>query len=73
MLQSTNKRDRDACLTSVVCGPPYIKRNIDELERVLRRATKFILKSDDPYDIHLKKLNRVVREEKITDLCGFLT
>lgn len=59
--------------TVLWCGPPYIKRNIDELEREQRRATKFILKSDDPYDIHLKKLNRVVREEKITDLCDFLT
>ena len=29
---------------------PYTKRNIDKLERVQRRATKFILKSDDPYD-----------------------
>ena len=36
---------------------PYTKRNTDKLERVQRIATKFILKTDDPYDIHLKKLN----------------
>ena len=36
---------------------PYTKRNTDKLERVQRRATKFILKSDDPYDIRLMKLN----------------
>ena len=36
---------------------PYTKRNTDKLERVQRRATKLILKSDNPYDIRLKKLN----------------
>ena len=44
----------DYCL---VVWSPYTKRNIDKLERVKRRVTKLILKSDDPYDICLKKLN----------------
>ena len=42
----------------------YTKRNTDKLERVQRRATKLILKSDDPYDIHLKKLNRMSLEKR---------
>ena len=49
---------------------PYTKRNIDKLERVQRRATKFILKSDDPYDIRLKKLNLMSLEKRrsLTDV-----
>ena len=38
-----------------VVWSPYTKRNTDKLERVQRRATKLILKSDDPYDTRLKK------------------
>ena len=34
-----------------VLWSPYTKRNTDKLERVQRRATKFILKIYDPYDI----------------------
>ena len=40
-----------------VVRSPYTKRNTDKLERVQRRATKLISKSDDPYDIRWKKLN----------------
>ena len=40
-----------------VVWSPYTKRNTDKLERIQRRATKLIFKSDDPYDIRLKKLN----------------
>ena len=29
---------------------PLTNRNIDKLERIQRRATKFILKSNEPYD-----------------------
>ena len=50
---------------------PYTKRNTDKLaERVQRRATKFILKSDDPYDIRLKKLNLMSLEKRrsLTDV-----
>jgi len=53
-----------------VVWSPYTKRNIDKLERVQRRATKFILKSDDPYDIRLKKLNLMSLEKRrsLTDV-----
>ena len=47
-----------------VVWSPYTKRNTDKLERVQRRATKFILKSDDPYDIRLKKLNLMSLEKR---------
>ena len=48
----------------------YTKRNTDKLERVQRRATKFILKSDDPYDIRMKKLNPMSLEMRrsLTDV-----
>ena len=53
-----------------VVWSPYTKRNIDKLERVQRRATKFSLKSDDPYDIRLKKLNLMSLEKRrsLTDV-----
>ena len=40
------------------------------LERVQKRATKFILKSDDPHDICLKKLNFMSLEKRglLTDV-----
>ena len=47
-----------------VVWSPYTKRNTDKLERVQRRATKLILKSDDPYDIRLKKLNLMSLEKR---------
>ena len=47
-----------------VVWSPYTKRNIDKLERVQRRATRFILKSDDSYDIRLKKLNLMSLEKR---------
>ena len=40
------------------------KRNTDKLERVQRKATKLILKSDDPYDIRLKKLHLTSLEKR---------
>ena len=54
--------------TAQWCGPH--KRNIDNLERVERRETKFILKGDDPYDIRLKKLNLLSLEKRrsLTDV-----
>ena len=36
---------------------PYTKRNIDKLEAVQRRATRWITRSDDDYDTRLSKLN----------------
>ena len=49
---------------SSVVWSPYTKRNTDKLERVQRRATKFILKSEDPYDILSKKLNLILLEKR---------
>ena len=53
-----------------VVWSPYTKRNIDKLEKVQRRATKFILKSDGPYVIRLKKLNLMSLEKRrsLTDV-----
>ena len=53
-----------------VVWSPYTKRNIDKLERVQRRATKFISKRDDPYDIRLMKLNLLSLEKRrsLTDV-----
>jgi hypothetical protein len=36
---------------------PYTNRNIDKLEAVQRRATRWITKSDDEYDTRLSKFN----------------
>ena len=48
---------------------PHTKRNIDKLEAVQRRATRWITKSDDDYDTRLSKLKllslfnrRIIRE-----------
>ena len=49
---------------SSVVWSPYTKINTDKLERVQRRATKFILKSEDPYDILSKKLNLISLEKR---------
>ena len=35
---------------------PHTKRNIDKLEAVQRRATRWITKTDDDYDTRLSKL-----------------
>ena len=35
---------------------PHTKRNIDKLEAVQRRATRWITRSDDDYDTRLSKL-----------------
>ena len=35
---------------------PHTKRNVDKLEAVQRRATRWITKSDDDYDTRLSKL-----------------
>ena len=35
---------------------PHTKRNIDKLESVQRRATRWITKSDDDYNLRLSKL-----------------
>ena len=40
-----------------VVWSPYTKRNIKKIEGVQRRATKYILKTEDDYDTRLRKLN----------------
>ena len=54
----------------LVVWSPYTERNIDRLKRVQRKATKFILKSDDPYDICLKRLNLMSLQKRrlLTDV-----
>lgn len=39
---------------------PFIKKNVNKLERIQRRATRFISKSHEPYDVRLSKLNVAV-------------
>ena len=36
---------------------PFIARNITKLERMQRRATKFILKTEDDYEVRISELN----------------
>ena len=40
-----------------VVWSPYTARNVDKLERIQRRATKFILKTDVEYDTRIERLN----------------
>ena len=39
-----------------VVWSPFTARNITNLERVQRRATKFILKTEDDYEVRISKL-----------------
>ena len=43
---------------------PFTKRNVNKLERIQRRATRFILKSNEPYDDRLHKLNLLTLEQR---------
>ena len=43
---------------------PFTKRNVNKLERIQRRATRFILKSNEPYDVRLHKLNLLTLEQR---------
>ena len=40
-----------------VVWSPYTARNVDKLERIQRRATKFIRKTDVEYDTRIERLN----------------
>ena len=40
------------------------KRKQIKLERIQRRATRFILKSNEPYDARLSKLNLLTLEQR---------
>ena len=43
---------------------PHTSRNISKLERIQRRATKFILKTNDDYEQRRKKLNLLSLEQR---------
>ena len=47
-----------------VVWSPQTARNINKLERIQRRATKFILKTDDDYDMRRKRLNLLSLEDR---------
>ena len=40
-----------------VVWPPFTDRNITKLERVQRRATEFILKTEDDYELRISRLD----------------
>ena len=52
---------------------PYTKSNISRIESIQRRATKFILKSDDKYLLRLRKLRLLSLEDRrlMTDVVFF--
>ena len=43
---------------------PFTARNITKLERVQRRATKFILKTEDDYEVRISNLNLLSLEHR---------
>ena len=43
---------------------PHSPRNINKLERIQRRASKFILKTDDDYETRKDKLNLLSLEDR---------
>ena len=43
---------------------PFTKRNASKLERIQRIATRFILKSNEPCDVRLSKLNLLTLEQR---------
>ena len=43
---------------------PFIKGNVNKLERIQLRATRFILKLNEPYDVRLRKLNLLTLEQR---------
>ena len=47
-----------------VVWSPQTARNINKLEKIQRRATKFILKTDDDYDTCRKRLNLLSLEDR---------
>ena len=51
-------------LEKSIVWSPHTKRNIHLIERVQRRATKLIFKSDSNYESRLKELNLVSLEQR---------
>ena len=47
-----------------VVWSPFTARNITKLERVQRRTTKFILKTEDDYEVRISKLNLLPLEHR---------
>ena len=47
-----------------VIWSPYTKKGIEKMEKIQKRATKFILRSDDCYADRLKKLNLLSLEKR---------
>ena len=47
-----------------VVWSPQTARNINKLEKIQTRATKFILKTDDDYDTRRKQLNLLSLEDR---------
>ena len=47
-----------------VVWPPFTDRNITKLERVQRRATEFILKTEDDYEVCMSELNLLSLEHR---------
>ena len=47
-----------------VIWSPYTKKGIEKMEKIQKRATKFILRSDDCYVDRLKKLNLLSLEKR---------
>ena len=47
-----------------VIWSPFTARNITKLERVQRRKTKFILKTEDNYEVRISKLNLLSLEHR---------
>ena len=47
-----------------VVWSPFTARNITKLERVQRHATKFILKTEDDYEVRICKLNLLSLEHR---------
>ena len=50
-----------------VVWSPHTKRNIDKVERVLKKATRLILKSDGDLETRLTELNLTTQKRFIGD------
>ena len=61
-LYLTLVRSQPECCSFV--WSPHTSRNISKLERIQRRATKFILKTNDDYEQRRKKLNLLSLEQR---------
>ena len=51
-------------MTGSVVWLPFTARNITKSERAQRRATKFILETEDDYEVRISKLNLLSLEHR---------